>query len=155
MYTVTAEKPVYNTTTVSNASYNVSGFRSGTLNGDETSILTLEVIKNAYLYIAPMISGGAGSYSNWTIEAFTSSNGTSNLGWPFGDDVSSLTVSFSCPTPTEVDAWGNPIQTEYTVTFTKSNFHWTSRPFYSSNPPTSCTLTDTPHVDNYVIHVLR
>ena len=155
VYTVGAEKPVYNTTKINTASYNVSGFRSGTLNGDETSILTLEVIKNAYLYIAPMLGGGAGLNWNWSIQAFTSDDGTNNSGWPFGDDVSSLTVSFFCPTPTEVDAWGNPIQTEFTATFTKSNFYWTSRPFYSSNPPTSCTLTGSPHVDNYVIHVLR
>ena len=154
VYTVHAEKPAYNTTKINTASYNVSsGFRSGTLNGDETSILTLEVIKNAYLYIGPEVSHGDGSNWHWTIKAFTS-NGNNTV-WPFGDDVSSLTVSFFCPTPTEVDPWGNPIQTEFTATFTKSNFHWTSRPFFSSNPPTYCNLTDTPHVDNYVIHLLR
>ena len=151
VYTVTAEKPVYDTTKINYASYNVSGFRSGTLNGDETSILTLEVIKKAYLYIKPLeLSHNTAVSYTWQIEATVSGGSTV---WPFGNDVSSLTVTVLCPHANSGgDLWGNPVPTQFTFTFTRSSYHQTSRPYQTPfAPPSYCSLVSPVNVNGYYI----
>ena len=156
VYTVVPTPPSYNSSTISSASYKVSGFRYGTLNGDETSTLSLNVIKLAYLYAGIGQGGGIiGEYWDWRVEAFTSNDGSKNAGWPFGDDVSSMSVSITCPMQDTTDYYGNTIPTDYTFTLTKHNFHWSSPPYQSLHPPTHCTIVDYTHFDNYVIRFLN
>ena len=145
-----------NSSTISSASYKVSGFQYGTLNGDETSTLSLNVIKWAYLYAGIGQGGGIiGQYWSWGVEAFTSNDGSKNSGWPFGDDVSSMSVSITCPMQDTTDYYGNTIPTDYTFTLTKHNFHWSSPPYQSLHPPTYCTIVDYTHFDNYIIRFLN
>ena len=75
VYTVVPTPPSYNSSTISSASYKVSGFQYGTLNGDETSTLSLNVTKLAYLYAGIGQGGGIiGQYWDWRVEAFTSND---------------------------------------------------------------------------------
>ena len=153
VYTVVATPPSFDSVKISGASYKVSGFHHGTLNGDETSTLSLEVKKRAYLYIKP--GPIAGAYYTWNILAFTSKDGKKNASWPFGNDVSSLTVTVFCPHANSVDKWGNPVPTQFTFTFTRSSYHQTTLPYHTpSSPPSNCSLVSPVYVDGYDIQWL-